>query len=31
MSCHVVISEQPVSRNLVLAEINELAREAVSN
>ena len=27
MSCHVVISEQPVSRNLVLAEINELARE----
>ena len=27
MSCHVVISEEPVSRNLVLAEINELARE----
>lgn len=27
MSCHVVINEQPVSRNLVLAEINELARE----
>jgi cobalt-zinc-cadmium efflux system protein len=27
MSCHVVISEEPVSRNLVLTEINELARD----
>jgi cobalt-zinc-cadmium efflux system protein len=27
MSCHVVISEEPVRRNLVLAEINELARD----
>src|SRR5688572_27649688 len=27
MSCHVVISEEPLSRNLVLAEINELVRE----
>lgn len=27
MSCHVVISDEQLSRNLVLAEINELARE----
>ena len=27
MSCHVVISDEHLSRNLVLAEINELARE----
>ena len=27
MSCHVVISEEPVRRNLVLTEINELARD----
>jgi cobalt-zinc-cadmium efflux system protein len=27
MSCHVVISDGQLSRNLVLAEINELARE----
>jgi cobalt-zinc-cadmium efflux system protein len=27
MSCHVVISDEPLSRNLVLAEINELAHE----
>ena len=27
MSCHVVISEEPVRRNVVLTEINELARD----
>ena len=27
MSCHVVISDEQLSRNLVLSEINELARE----
>jgi cobalt-zinc-cadmium efflux system protein len=27
MSCHVVMSAEPLSRNLVLAEVNELARE----
>jgi cobalt-zinc-cadmium efflux system protein len=27
MSCHVVICEEPVSRNVVLTEINELARD----
>jgi len=27
MSCHVVISDEQLSRNLVLAEINEFARE----
>lgn len=27
MSCHVVITDEHLSRNLVLAEINELARE----
>jgi cobalt-zinc-cadmium efflux system protein len=27
MSCHVVIADEQLSRNLVLAEINELARE----